>query len=402
MKKIIVILITSLLFVGGVSAKKTIVKTCHYQNRYDMPLANLNADVNVYDDNSYKVKIYVYNHQDVKSSVSSESGKEFDPITPTRLEQGKCPNYLYVKYTNTGVTPYLVDTLGPSSCKDKCIYAETSDNSLSQDEIDEGNKLIDNAIATLKEAITYYKNFDITSSECYKPTTNAGYEANAPYKECIENIERHYFTRSGNVKKVESMADANDYWKDNQKIKELEKINMEFESAYDMLHAKLEKGEAEEHLKYWQSVNAATGTDQYASYIKKAQEALKEKEDRLNALYKLEQDKEGNSIDEKNCEGLIGPNTLEFLRILRNIVMIAGPILAVILGTYDMIRAMASGEDDAKKKGLKRLKGRLIAAALLLLAPYIIFLLIQISPAVGKDCINQVSYIVSDTINILK
>ena len=116
---------------------------------------------------------------------------------------------------------------------------------------------------------------------------------------------------------------------------------------------------------------------------------------------KLEQDKEGTEIT-LDCEGLIGPNTLEFLRILRNIIMIAGPILAVILGTYDMIQAMASGEDDAKKKGLKRLKGRLIAAALLLLAPYIIFLLVQISPAVGKDCINQVSYIVSDTINILK
>ena len=295
-----------------------------------------------------------------------------------------------------------MDTLGPSSCNDKCIYAETSDNSLSQAEIDEGNKLIDNAIITLKEAITYYNNFDITSSECYKPTTNAGYEANAPYQECIESIEKHHFTRTGNVKKVESMEAANEYWKDNQKIKELKEINTNFESAYDLLHAKLEKAEAEEHLKYWSEVNAATGTDQYASYIKKAQEALKQKEDRLNALYKLEQDKEGNSIDEKNCEGLIGPNTLEFLRILRNVIMIAGPILAVILGTYDMVQAMASGEDDAKKKGLKRLKGRLIAAALLLLAPYIIFLLIQISPAVGKDCINQVSYIVSDTINILK
>ncbi len=123
--------------------------------------------------------------------------------------------------------------------------------------------------------------------------------------------------------------------------------------------------------------------------------------DRTGENSKLPSDKDGSDI-EQTCEGLIGPNTLEFLRILRNIVMIAGPILAVILGTYDMIQAMASGEDDAKKKGLKRLKGRLIAAVLLLLAPYIIFLLVQISPAVGKDCINQVSYIVSDAINILK
>ena len=75
---------------------------------------------------------------------------------------------------------------------------------------------------------------------------------------------------------------------------------------------------------------------------------------------------------ENNCKGLIGPNTMEFIEKALNTIMIVGPMLAVVLGSYDLIVAMANGEEDAKKKGIKKFKYRLFAAVLLLLLPEII------------------------------
>ena len=92
-------------------------------------------------------------------------------------------------------------------------------------------------------------------------------------------------------------------------------------------------------------------------------------------------------FDVKTCEGLIGDNTLILLRKFRNLIMIIGPILALVLGTYDLVVAMANGEEEAKKKGMKKMKGRLIAAALLLLVPYILDLLLNIINTAGKSCV---------------
>ena len=101
-----------------------------------------------------------------------------------------------------------------------------------------------------------------------------------------------------------------------------------------------------------------------------------------------EREKDIEGEDVKGCEGLIGENTLKLLNLALNFLMIIGPIIALVLGTYDLVMAMASGEDDAKKKGIKKMKDRLIASALLLLVPYIIKLILNIAGRGGTDCIN--------------
>ena len=100
-----------------------------------------------------------------------------------------------------------------------------------------------------------------------------------------------------------------------------------------------------------------------------------------------EKDLEGRRIDD--CKGLIGDNTLKLLNLALNFLMIIGPIIALVLGTYDLIVALANGEEDAKKKGIKKMKNRLIAAALLLLLPYIVKLILNIAGRGGTDCINS-------------
>ena len=99
-----------------------------------------------------------------------------------------------------------------------------------------------------------------------------------------------------------------------------------------------------------------------------------------------EKDKEGERITD--CKGLIGDNTLKLLNLVLNFLMIIGPIIALVLGTYDLIVALANGEEDAKKKGIKKMKNRLVAAALLLLLPYIVKLILNIAGRGGSDCIE--------------
>lgn len=90
---------------------------------------------------------------------------------------------------------------------------------------------------------------------------------------------------------------------------------------------------------------------------------------------------------EYTCEGLIGENVLNFLTVIFGLIRIVGPILALVLGMYDLFMAMVNGEDDAKKKALKKLKGRIIAAVLLLILPYILDILLHLVDKAGTNCI---------------
>ena len=88
-----------------------------------------------------------------------------------------------------------------------------------------------------------------------------------------------------------------------------------------------------------------------------------------------------------DCEGLIGPNVLTFLQLILSLIMIVGPIIAVVLGMYDLFMAMAKGEEDDKKKAFKKLKSRLIATVLLLILPYIIKMLLTIVGRGNSICL---------------
>ncbi len=99
----------------------------------------------------------------------------------------------------------------------------------------------------------------------------------------------------------------------------------------------------------------------------------------------LEKTKPGET--EYDCAGLIGPNVLSFLDVVFKLIRIVGPIIALLLGMYDLFMAMVNGEEDAKKKAIKKLKGRIIAAVLLLVLPYILDILLNLINRVGSNCV---------------
>ena len=68
----------------------------------------------------------------------------------------------------------------------------------------------------------------------------------------------------------------------------------------------------------------------------------------------------------------------DILQKILDIIKIAGPLLAIGLGTVDFIKAMASGDADKEmKSAFKKLSTRLIAAVLLFIIPFILAFLMD-------------------------
>ena len=76
---------------------------------------------------------------------------------------------------------------------------------------------------------------------------------------------------------------------------------------------------------------------------------------------------------------ILSEGLIDILRDFLNIIKIAGPLLALGLGTLDFVRTVASGDADKEMKNtFKRFSTRLIAAALLFLVPFILAFLMDL------------------------
>lgn len=81
---------------------------------------------------------------------------------------------------------------------------------------------------------------------------------------------------------------------------------------------------------------------------------------------------------EQGCTAILGARTTTFLVSLLSWIQIAGIFLAIILGMGDFIGAILSGESDSNKKSLKKLIIRVAMAAVLLITPAILKLVLTV------------------------
>ncbi|MDD2377916.1 MAG: hypothetical protein PHD10_00755 [Bacilli bacterium] len=79
-----------------------------------------------------------------------------------------------------------------------------------------------------------------------------------------------------------------------------------------------------------------------------------------------------------DCEALISGDTKAFLNKILGYIKIFGPILVVVLGSVDFLRATVSQDADALKKSGNKFFKRLLAAALLFIFPALIQFLLDI------------------------
>src|SRR5574344_153147 len=90
--------------------------------------------------------------------------------------------------------------------------------------------------------------------------------------------------------------------------------------------------------------------------------------------------------DVADC-GILGEDFLDYLKDAFNLIQVIGPILALVFSMVDMLKAVASGEEDAKKKAFSNTGKRLTAAVLLYMIPAILTLLFSIiNKFTGSTC----------------
>lgn len=149
--------------------------------------------------------------------------------------------------------------------------------------------------------------------------------------------------------------------------------------------------------------NLCSGDDctENAQYL--TQEGLKEIRSYCNNIYSIYAKNQYKNIDKRMDEcisfndfyqelvkqniindlsidcNILSEGLIDILRDFLNIIKIAGPLLALGLGTLDFVRTVASGDADKEMKNtFKRFSIRLIAAALLFLVPFILAFLMDL------------------------
>lgn len=118
-----------------------------------------------------------------------------------------------------------------------------------------------------------------------------------------------------------------------------------------------------------------------------------------HSIFMLDEDNGIKSVDdsgidmeqygkEQTCDSLLGdPEDEEsvawLLQHVLNILQIVGPLLVVVLSSFDFAKVIMNNDDDAMKKAGKKLGIRLVLAGALFFIPLIVNILLEVFGIVG-------------------
>lgn len=86
-----------------------------------------------------------------------------------------------------------------------------------------------------------------------------------------------------------------------------------------------------------------------------------------------------------SCSDLFGPNLVEKINNVMNIIRIAVPVLLIIFGMVDFFKATFDNNEDEMKKDRERFIKRIIAAIIVFLVPIFVNLVLTLGNAVWSD-----------------
>ena len=102
-----------------------------------------------------------------------------------------------------------------------------------------------------------------------------------------------------------------------------------------------------------------------------------------------------------DCHELDG--LLAIIKFLLKIVQWIVPVILILLGTIDLVKAVIAGKDDDIKKHQQTLIKRIIAAVIVFLVPVIVSILMGwIGNDDWKECWNDANGSISDVFNFNK
>lgn len=91
---------------------------------------------------------------------------------------------------------------------------------------------------------------------------------------------------------------------------------------------------------------------------------------------------------DKDCEGVLGTDLIEFFQKILNWVKIVAPILVIVLGSIDFAGALLKDDKDALSKAFGKLMKRIIIAIVLFFIPVILNFILDIYNGISSDSIN--------------
>ena len=97
-------------------------------------------------------------------------------------------------------------------------------------------------------------------------------------------------------------------------------------------------------------------------------------------------------VDVELCTSEVGYRLFGFLGYVLNFIQIAVPIILILWGTFDLVKAMTSQEQDNIKKSQNILKKRLIAGLVVFFVPMIVTFLINMvngNDSTGQICLQS-------------
>lgn len=121
----------------------------------------------------------------------------------------------------------------------------------------------------------------------------------------------------------------------------------------------------------------------YLDY-KKAGKGAKELELEEGSRLEIEEEKEPD-VEINNCGDLFGPDLVEEINKVMNIIRIAVPILLIIFGIVDFFKATFDNNEDEMKKDRERFIKRIIAAIIVFLVPFFVNLVLDVANTVWSD-----------------
>lgn len=97
------------------------------------------------------------------------------------------------------------------------------------------------------------------------------------------------------------------------------------------------------------------------------------------------------------CSNATMADVMDLVQLVMKVICILVPIVMIVLGTFDLFKAVTAGKEEDIKKKQKALITRLIAGVLVFLVPTIVSLLTSLMGTEDwKDCWNANTGHVSD------
>lgn len=154
--------------------------------------------------------------------------------------------------------------------------------------------------------------------------------------------------------------------------------------AYDMIKSDCDNN-PKQPIKYICNQGSKVTNDEKNDHVQDAVTPESEKDDKLEYEDEYEYNLIGGSWDDESCEEKLGPDLVERIQSIVDLIKIAVPIILIIYGIIDFGKAIFIGDENEMKKSQSKFIKRLIVAVGFFLVPTLVQLVLNIAHQVWPE-----------------